>query len=51
MAQRGSAAIVNVGSINGLFGMAGSALYSTTKAAVHSLTKSWADEYDRRGCG
>src|SRR5450756_1888333 len=38
-------AIVNVGSINGLVGMAESALYSATKAAIHSLTKSWAAEY------
>lgn len=45
MAARGSGAIVNVGSINGLFGSAGSALYSATKATIHSLTKSWAAEY------
>ena len=45
MAARGHGAIVNVGSINGLVGMAGSALYSATKAAIHSLTKSWAAEY------
>jgi NAD(P)-dependent dehydrogenase (short-subunit alcohol dehydrogenase family) len=49
MAVRGEGAIVNVGSINGLFGMAESALYSATKAAIHSLTKSWADEYGPRG--
>jgi NAD(P)-dependent dehydrogenase (short-subunit alcohol dehydrogenase family) len=49
MAARGHGAIVNLGSINGLAGMAGSALYSATKAAVHSLTKSWADEYGPSG--
>jgi NAD(P)-dependent dehydrogenase (short-subunit alcohol dehydrogenase family) len=49
MAARGHGAIVNIGSINGLSGMAGSALYSATKAAMHSLTKSWADEYGPAG--
>jgi NAD(P)-dependent dehydrogenase (short-subunit alcohol dehydrogenase family) len=49
MAARGSGAIVNVGSINGLVGMGGSALYSATKAAIHSLTKSWAAEYGPSG--
>ena len=49
MAERGYGAIINIGSINGLFGMAGSALYSTTKAAIHSLTKSWAAEYGPAG--
>ena len=49
MAARGSGAIVNVGSINGLIGMAGSALYSATKTAIHSLTKSWAAEYGPSG--
>ena len=49
MAARGHGAIVNLGSINGLIGMAGSALYSATKAAVHSLTKSWAAEYGPAG--
>jgi NAD(P)-dependent dehydrogenase (short-subunit alcohol dehydrogenase family) len=49
MAVRGSGSIVNLGSINGLFGMAHSALYSATKAAVHSLTKSWAAEYGPAG--
>jgi NAD(P)-dependent dehydrogenase (short-subunit alcohol dehydrogenase family) len=49
MAARGAGAIVNVGSINGVVGMAGSALYSATKAAIHSLTKSWAAEYGPSG--
>jgi NAD(P)-dependent dehydrogenase (short-subunit alcohol dehydrogenase family) len=45
MAERGGGAIVNVGSINGLVGMAGAALYGSTKAALHSMTKSWAAEF------
>jgi NAD(P)-dependent dehydrogenase (short-subunit alcohol dehydrogenase family) len=49
MVDRGSGAIVNVGSINGVLGMAHSALYSATKAAIHSLTKSWAAEYGPSG--
>jgi NAD(P)-dependent dehydrogenase (short-subunit alcohol dehydrogenase family) len=49
MVDRGTGAIVNVGSINGLLGMAHSALYSATKAAIHSLTKSWAAEYGPSG--
>ena len=49
MAAAGGGAIINLGSINGLFGMAGSALYSATKATVHSLTKSWAAEYGPAG--
>lgn len=49
MAERGHGAVVNLGSINGMRGMAHSALYSMTKAAVHSLTKSWAAEYGPHG--
>lgn len=49
MAARGRGAVINMGSINGIVGMAGSALYSVTKAAVHSLTKSWAAEYGPHG--
>lgn len=37
-------AIVNVGSVSGLVGMAGLVAYSTTKAAVHQLTRSLALE-------
>ncbi|MFD8076374.1 SDR family NAD(P)-dependent oxidoreductase [Streptomyces sp. NPDC059718] len=49
MAERGHGAVVNLGSINGMRGMAHSALYSMTKAAVHSLTMSWAAEYGPHG--
>ena len=45
MAERGSGPIVNIGSITGLRGSAGSAVYTANKAAIHSFTKSWADEY------
>jgi NAD(P)-dependent dehydrogenase (short-subunit alcohol dehydrogenase family) len=45
MVARGGGAIVNMGSINGLIGMGGSALYSASKATIHSLTKSWAAEF------
>jgi NAD(P)-dependent dehydrogenase (short-subunit alcohol dehydrogenase family) len=49
MAAGGGGAIVNMGSINGQLGMANSALYSATKATVHSLTKSFAAEYGPLG--
>jgi NAD(P)-dependent dehydrogenase (short-subunit alcohol dehydrogenase family) len=49
MAERGAGAIVNIGSISGLRGSSGSALYGLTKAAMHSLTMSWADEYGPSG--
>ena len=49
MTARGRGAIVNVGSITGFRGASGSGLYSANKAAIHSLTKSWADEYGPAG--
>ncbi len=49
MARRGEGAIVNIGSISGINGAAGSALYGATKASVHMLTKAWAAEYGPSG--
>ena len=49
MAARGGGVVVNIGSITGLIGGDKSALYNSTKAAVHSLTKSWAAEYGPSG--
>jgi NAD(P)-dependent dehydrogenase (short-subunit alcohol dehydrogenase family) len=49
MIARGEGVIVNIGSINGVVGMAGSALYGATKTALHSLTKNWAAEFGPSG--
>jgi NAD(P)-dependent dehydrogenase (short-subunit alcohol dehydrogenase family) len=49
MLERGSGVIVNVGSINGIVGQAGAALYGATKASLHSLTKNWAAEFGPAG--
>jgi NAD(P)-dependent dehydrogenase (short-subunit alcohol dehydrogenase family) len=49
MAARGHGAVVNIGSITGLRGSEGSALYSANKAAIHSFTQSWAAEYGPSG--
>jgi NAD(P)-dependent dehydrogenase (short-subunit alcohol dehydrogenase family) len=49
MVARGGGAVINIGSINASQGMAGSALYSATKATLHSLTRSWAAEYGPGG--
>ena len=49
MVRWGKGSIVNLGSVNGLSGIAQSALYGATKAALQSLTKSWAAEYGPMG--
>jgi len=49
MAERGRGVIINLGSMAGQIGMAGSAAYSATKAALASLTRSWAAEYSPAG--
>jgi NAD(P)-dependent dehydrogenase (short-subunit alcohol dehydrogenase family) len=49
MAERGDGAVINIGSIAGLRGSDGSAIYDATKAVMHSFTRSWADEFGPSG--
>jgi NAD(P)-dependent dehydrogenase (short-subunit alcohol dehydrogenase family) len=49
MAARGQGVIINLGSMAGQIGLAGAAAYSATKAALTSLTRSWAAEYSPQG--
>jgi NAD(P)-dependent dehydrogenase (short-subunit alcohol dehydrogenase family) len=49
MASRGRGTIVNLASRAGEVGRAGGAAYSATKAALASLTRSWAAEFSRAG--
>jgi NAD(P)-dependent dehydrogenase (short-subunit alcohol dehydrogenase family) len=49
MAARGTGSIVNISSMAGRFGMVGGAAYGATKAALISLTQSWAAEFGSKG--
>ncbi|MGW5202545.1 MULTISPECIES: SDR family NAD(P)-dependent oxidoreductase [Streptomyces] len=49
MAERGRGAIVNVSTMVAEYGMAGMALYGSSKAALNLLTKAWAAEFGPRG--
>ncbi|HEY1978009.1 MAG TPA: SDR family oxidoreductase [Candidatus Baltobacteraceae bacterium] len=49
MADRGKGAIINLSSMVSEFGMAGMALYGSSKAAINLLTKAWAAEFGPSG--
>jgi NAD(P)-dependent dehydrogenase (short-subunit alcohol dehydrogenase family) len=49
MAERGHGAIVNVSTMVAECGVAGMALYGSSKAALNLLTKAWAAEFDPHG--
>jgi len=49
MVERGAGAVINIGSVSGVHGKEGTALYGASKAALHSLTKSWAAELGPKG--
>src|SRR6202012_5411367 len=49
MVKRGAGSIINLGSMAGQIGLPGGAAYSATKAALASLTRSWAAEFSPHG--
>jgi NAD(P)-dependent dehydrogenase (short-subunit alcohol dehydrogenase family) len=49
MVARGSGSIINVASMAGQIGMPGGAAYGATKAALASMTRSWAAEFSPVG--
>ncbi|SFH16886.1 SDR family NAD(P)-dependent oxidoreductase [Streptomyces mirabilis] len=49
MAERGHGAIINVSTMVAEYGVAGMALYGSSKAALNLLTKAWAAEFGPHG--
>jgi NAD(P)-dependent dehydrogenase (short-subunit alcohol dehydrogenase family) len=49
MAERSSGSIINLASMAGLVGLDGGAAYGATKAALSSMTRSWAAEFSPHG--
>lgn len=49
MAERGKGSIINLSSMVSEFGLAGMALYGSSKAAINLLTKAWAAEFGPKG--
>lgn len=49
MIEQSSGAVISIGSIGGFIGAPGTSVYGLTKAALLSLTKSWATEFGPHG--
>jgi NAD(P)-dependent dehydrogenase (short-subunit alcohol dehydrogenase family) len=49
MAERSSGSIISLASMAGQIGLDGGAAYGATKAALGSMTRSWAAEFSPRG--
>jgi NAD(P)-dependent dehydrogenase (short-subunit alcohol dehydrogenase family) len=49
MAARGKGSIINISSMAGQIGLAGGAAYGASKAALVSMTRSWAAEFSHNG--
>ena len=49
MAKRSSGSIISLASMAGQIGLDGGAAYGATKAALSSMTRSWAAEFSHRG--
>src|SRR6201993_1206382 len=49
MAKRGKGAIVNLSTMVADYGMSGTSIYGSSKAAINLLTKTWAAEYGPSG--
>ena len=50
MAERSTGSIINIASMAGQIGLAGGAAYGATKAALSSMTRSWAAEFSPEVC-
>jgi NAD(P)-dependent dehydrogenase (short-subunit alcohol dehydrogenase family) len=49
MAKRGNGAIVNISTMVADYGVSGTSLYGSSKAAINLLTKAWTAEYGPGG--
>lgn len=49
MAERGDGSVVNISTMASTIALPGSSVYSATKAAVNSLTRTWASEFGPSG--